>query len=183
MKSLTLLLITLLLASCASGVKKKQIETTETPSQISLEPSVMANVFSVKSNLKYMIKLADVSNCVIKKESFASDLLKIESFDYSDANGETVYNDLINHRSTLRTYRSKNPFSSVNAMTLKSKKHEIYFNRKNNPRSMKEMVRTSVHELSHNAGYSHGDNTTRGKENSVPWTVGRIAAENLEGCL
>jgi hypothetical protein len=48
---------------------------------------------------------------------------------------------------------------------------------------MQAMVNTALHECSHLAGYTHGDNSPVGKENSVPYWVGSKAEEVAVKCM
>lgn len=74
------------------------------------------------------------------------------------------------------TYKSRNPWSKANGYTKKRKPFKIYVNtRKINKRSVNAWVGFLIHETCHLAGYSHGSNSPKGKENSVPYKVGSIA--------
>ena len=74
------------------------------------------------------------------------------------------------------TYKSRNPWSKANGYTKKRKPFKIHVNtRKINKRSVDSWVGFLIHETCHLAGYSHGSNSPKGKESSVPYKVGSIA--------
>jgi prolyl-tRNA editing enzyme YbaK/EbsC (Cys-tRNA(Pro) deacylase) len=57
---------------------------------------------------------------------------------------------------------------------------KAYFNKHKLERKKCSMVNTLVHEYMHFIGYSHGDNSPVGKENSVPYYFGNRAQELCE---
>lgn len=182
-KKIINLFLLLVVVSCATKpVVETPIKPTDLIPEVIIPPTLVSDVFDYQSNLLWVKKLSESANCVIKKDSFASRVYSVVSFDYSTSNGEKVYNDLINHKCTIRTYKTRNPFSSVIATTYLNNKKDLYLNTRSNPRIFPSMINTAIHECLHNAGYSHGDNTPTGKENSVNYKVGKIAELESEGC-
>ncbi len=57
---------------------------------------------------------------------------------------------------------------------------KAYFNKHKLERKTCSMINTLVHEYMHFVGYSHGDNSPVGKENSVPYYFGNRAQELCE---
>ncbi len=57
---------------------------------------------------------------------------------------------------------------------------KAYFNSHKLERKTCSMINTLVHEYMHFVGYSHGDNSPEGKENSVPYYFGNRAQELCE---
>jgi len=163
------LIAILLFTSCAT---KQVIQPINTNTQV--------DVFSYRSNLPWVKNLSDASNCTINLSQFQDALSRIESFDMSEDNGKQVLENLLDTRVAITTYKSKNPFSKAIATTYANDKTSIYLNTRRNPRAMKDMVNTSLHESLHIAGYSHGDNSSIGKENTVNYKVGEIAGEHYE---
>jgi len=172
------LLILLLLVSCA-GIQKT----------IPIKPEFDAESFELfksRSNLPWVHELQEAANCVIKKESFAHSVREVTGFTYSDKSGVVVYEDLTDSRTcTISTYKTKwySPFKYVvMATTWPSDKEKLYLNLRVNPRPMPDMIETVIHECLHLKGYSHGDNSRIGKENSVNYKVGALAKKNSDGC-
>jgi hypothetical protein len=100
----------------------------------------------------------------------------------SQDNGTQILNEILSKKAVIRTYKTKWPLSKAIATTYKNNKTELYFNRYKNPREMANMVNTSMHEITHLVGYSHGSNSSIGKEDTVPYKVGAIAQRNYHAC-
>ena len=180
MNKLILALVALLgLASCLTSVKTKK------PSVI--DPVVVeekSKTFHTEVNYDWAKKTVEVSNCVLNHPEFKKRVEAIEKFDYSDLNGVQVYAAYSNgSKCGLRTYKTKNPWSSAIATTYSDDREFFYLNSRKNPRKYDSMVNTSIHECGHLKGFSHGDNRSAGKENSVNYKVGSIAQEISELCL
>jgi len=78
----------------------------------------------------------------------------------------------------IKAYRTFNPWSAAIAMTKKSEPGVIYINtRKIARRDEADYINTLVHEFMHIVGYSHGSNSPKGKEDSVPYRMGSIAED------
>lgn len=136
----------------------------------------------VNSSLPWMKSLGTTAECVINNADFQKEVSAIEKFDYSTRNGKQVVADLVAMKDVaISTYKTKNPFSKTIAYTYGGAK-TIYFNTRKNPRDFKEMINTVVHEASHIVGYGHGDNSSKGKEKSVPYWVGAIAEKYVLNC-
>ena len=57
---------------------------------------------------------------------------------------------------------------------------EIHLNMYKLPkRSIDSIAQTLIHELAHSAGYGHGDNKKKGKQNTVPYKIPKIAKKYL----
>src|SRR5690606_6408582 len=84
------------------------------------------DVYDYVSSLQWVKKLSEASNCTLKKKSFKDRVESVLSFDYSNDNGKQVYSKLVAHKCTARTYRTKNPWSSVIATTYSSNKKDFY---------------------------------------------------------
>ena len=185
MKNFLLILVLILLASCATKQTKVEVPTPEAKTEV-FETKVTSKVFDYRSSLTWVKKLTKAVNCTINKESFAKRLTSVKSFDYSTHNGTQVYNNLINHNCRIRTYKTKNPFSNVIATTYTANTFDVYLNRRKNPRyPMDRMINTALHECLHNVKYGHGDNRNinNSKGNSVPNKVGLIAQQESKGCF
>jgi hypothetical protein len=79
---------------------------------------------------------------------------------------------------TLKRWRPPNPFTSAIAMVKRGEPCVIYINaRKIAKRDEADYINTLVHEFMHVVGFSHGSNSPRGKEDSVPYRMGQIAED------
>jgi hypothetical protein len=171
-----LLLSALLLTSCA----------TKLPLKEDLKPIEIVgkeNIFNHRSSLSWVKELSKVANCTVNLKSFQDELSTIERFDYSDDNGKQVLSKLLSDAKTITTYKTKNPWSSAMATTYSADKDNMYLNTRKNPREYKFMVNTVCHEKLHLNGYSHGNNSSVGKENTVNYFVGSLCEKHSKGCL
>lgn len=173
------LLTSFLIVSCSTKTVVKQSPSVE-PEIIEVKNN---QVFNYKSKLTWVSDLTKVANCTVNLDSFQQRVIKIKSFDFTDANGEQVIKSLMAKTCTIRTYKTKNPFSKAIATTYRSNAVDLYLNLRKNPREVLRMVNTVIHECLHNAGFSHGDNSSIGKENSVNYKVGLIAQKEGVKCL
>jgi molybdopterin-biosynthesis enzyme MoeA-like protein len=142
-----------------------------------------ASVYTVKSKLPYLKQVAKVSECVIRNEDFLKEIEAFPKFSFTDKTSKEVADSIRKMKSVvISSYKTKNPFSSAIATTYPSNKTTVYFNSRKNPREFKEMINTAIHEPLHLIGFSHGDNSPIGKENSVNYRVGKIAESYVEKC-
>lgn len=109
---------------------------------------------------------------------FKGNIIKRERFDFTEESLETILQRL-QDKSRLRV-RTFEP--NENQMVTIAYHHggTAYFNRYKLNRDDCSMINTLVHEYMHFAGYSHGDNSPVGKENSVPYYFGNRAQELCE---
>lgn len=143
---------------------------------------VVVASFTAKSSLLWVSSLAEKANCTIKNKDF---LKEVEGFKFTHTihAGAKVAKDIKALPSIkIATYKTKNPFSKAIATTYPSDKETVYLNLRANPRDMESMVNTVCHEATHILGYSHGDNSPKGKENSVPYKVGSLCQKYFKNC-
>jgi hypothetical protein len=140
-------------------------------------------VFHTEIKTQWVNDLVKYANCVINHSDFINEIESQKVFEYTEKTGYAVIAALHERRCGLRLYATKNPFSSVIATTYANDREYLYFNTRKNPRDMKYMVNTAIHECSHLAGFSHGDNSPVGKENSVPYFIGKSSESVVEKCL
>lgn len=177
----------LLLASCYKS--PTPIATEQTPIAVfpveteAAKPVTPKIVYTAKSSLGYIQKVALVANCVIQNEEFLKEVGAFKKFTFTDKTPLDVMNSLKGFSPVvISTYKTKNPFTKVIATTYASDKTTIYFNTRMNPRDMSSMINTAIHEGLHLSGYSHGDNSSIGKEDSVNYRVGTIAEKYTAKC-
>ena len=129
-----------------------------------------------KNSPKWLRSACIHANQCVESENFQREILKVGKFDYSNDTGAQVLTNLLKKEKTVfvDTYKSKNPWSKAIAYTSGQ---FVYLNARKNPRDIAEMVNTLLHERCHVVGYSHVNNSSAGKENSVPYKIGSIAEE------
>ncbi len=188
---LVLILFSIIAFSCATTEKPTVIVTDNSDEFIELpepieEPRIKKDVFSYKSSLRWVGDLAKAANCVVNKKSFEDRVRAVRSFDFSNSNGDEVYNRLINFKCVARTYKTRwyspNRTKVIATTWTNERNGNFYLNLRVHPRPMPKMINTAIHECLHKVGYSHGNNSPVGKENSVNYKVGRIAEEESQGC-
>jgi len=86
------------------------------------------------------------------------------------------------HPIVVKTYRSKNPWSSALGYFSPSQPDHIFLNNRKLNRSKGSIVATLIHEMIHFCdylneveSYGHGDNSPSGKENTAPFYIDNIA--------
>ena len=134
-----------------------------------------------KSKYDYMEEVVKTSSCVLLSPHYQHEVSQIKKFDYSDKTGEEVIQIMLGDQEVFYTTYKSRPWSKVVAYRNRGS-NWVYFNRRNNPRSMKSMVNTAIHEASHIVGFGHGGNNSQGKQNSVPYKIGKIAEKYAEDC-
>jgi len=177
-----LILALLFIASCAT----KPIETVPVNTPVSSEPVEIIvaknEPFSFKSSLPYIAEVARVSNCVINNEAFLKEVESFPKYTFTDLSPAQVGKILRNFKPvTISTYKYWS--SKVIATTYAKDRTTLYFNTKANPRKMPAMINTAFHEGLHLNGTSHGDNSSKGKEDSVNYRVGDISEKYVPGCM
>lgn len=173
-----LLLILFLTACSQAPTKPKQLDP------VVVKPTETRSIFVASSTLNWTHEVARVANCVVQSGAFLADLAAFPKYTYTDKTPAQVAEAYrVISPITIKTYRTKNPFSAAIATTFKGEPGVVYFNTRKNPRPMTAMVNTAIHEGGHAIGFGHGDNSPGGKEDSVNYRAGTIAERHVEGCL
>ncbi len=109
---------------------------------------------------------------------FKGDIVKRKDFDFTEDSLERILERLQNRiRLKVSTFEpSRNQMVTI----AYHRGGTAYFNELKLERSVCSMINTLVHEYMHFVGYSHGDNSPSGKENSVPYYFGNRAQELCE---
>lgn len=127
--------------------------------------------FSTSLNIAWLKELVDQGNKKLNDPVFRRKVKAVKEFDMSDHDGRQVLANLLQVRCQVKLYKSKWPWSKAIAYTIGN---SIYLNTRKNPRELKSMLNTLIHEAAHCADYSHGNNSSVGKENTVPYKVGSL---------
>lgn len=147
--------------------------------------SLQAAVFQVHQGLTtskvWLDQVAKVAECVIRNQDFLSEVSRFPKYTHTTKTPGEVAKALGGARQSIelstftklfsKTIAYRNPGSNI-----------VYFNLRKNPRAIKEMLNTAIHEWSHVVGFVHGDNYANGKQDSVPYRVGGIAEKYTEVC-
>lgn len=155
------ILALLLLVGCATSIEKPVLNES-------------SSIFSSKLDKKWVREVVDCSNKVVKDSGFLGELIAVEKFDYSVDSGAIVANKLLSHKYVITLYKSLNPWSKARAYAINGKE-ELNFNTRKNHSDVFRSTGTAIHEATHTFGYTHGDNSSKGKEKSIPYKVGDIA--------
>lgn len=183
MRNLFLLILLLIELSCVSNKERTVPSTNTIPSgQVATVNPDLPAPFHTEISYEWAHSVVKKANCVVTHQKFIDAVSSIDKFDYSDKNGKQVIADLQKARCGIRAYRTRNPWSKVLATTYSSDREFFYYNMRNNPRALKFMVNTAIHECTHLIGYGHGSNSSVGKGGSVPYGVGKIAEDTVQYC-
>lgn len=129
--------------------------------------------FELRSKLSYLPEVVRIADLVILDKDFQKEIEQIESFKDSKENGYQVVSKMLSPiKAVVSSYKSKNPYSSTTAYTVEDR---VYFNTRNNPRRISEMVNTAIHERLHVLNYHHKGNSWRKNQDTVPYKVGNIS--------
>ena len=134
----------------------------------------IADEMAPKQLDRYMPRANDFFRMVL----FKGDIIKRTTFDFTEDNLEQILRRLEDKsRLKVSTFEP----SSKQMMTIAYHKGgTAYFNEFKLHRKSCSQINTLVHEYMHFVGYSHGDNSPEGKENSVPYYFGNRAQELCE---
>ncbi len=139
---------------------------------------------------------------LIECVEFINDLLTLDAF-YDEISNHPEFTHLDNgytpkqiaeilkaDQSTImiKTYKSKWRWSKANAYVSKKYKNTLFYNTRKLWRDPEDIMNTIVHECVHVAdhndngktNFGHGDNNSRGKENSAPYWIGALAGRYYE---
>ena len=183
----------MLMFSCATKKVTTPREPAEpTPVETEIETPVDSSTskFVYNGTRIWTKDLVEVANCVIQKPEVRQALKDIDSFDWTDDNGEVVaaklltgpVSELKHYTSNWWAYRARklSPTKApVISYTVRDSDN-IWFNSRVNPRGMESMVRTVCHEYAHVLGYGHGSNGPH--TTGVPNDLAEICGKSLGGC-
>lgn len=134
-----------------------------------------------------LLECADFINDLLNLDDFYNDIAKHTGFSHT-YNGytPTKISDILKaDKSTvlIKTYKSKWRWSKANAYVSIKYKNTLFYNTRKLWRTPESIINTVVHECVHVAdnnnsnktNFGHGDNKSRGKDNSAPYWIGALA--------
>lgn len=127
---------------------------------------------------KRLDRLMPRANDFFRMVLFKGDIIKKKNFDYTDDSLENILQRLQEKiRLKVTTFHP----NERQMVTIAYHKGGVaYFNKHKLERKECSTINTLVHEYMHFVGYSHGDNSPVGKEDSVPYYFGNRAQELCE---
>lgn len=168
------------------GTPLQTVDVIKTPSEtIKLEEVPGQNHqtgdFSVKSDLKVVKQLAELGNCLVMKTKLYDEIKAHKQFDYTTDTSEVVAENLATYVPVVLTTYKKSFSKTIAYRNVGS--NVIYLNTAKLPsKPTKERLNTLWHERSHVAGYGHGNNSSVGKGNSVPYGTGSMVEKYFDEC-
>jgi hypothetical protein len=108
-------------------------------------------------------------------------MMVINKFDwtYTELSGVQIYDKMLLYLNEDQTYYLEDWYYWRSGVLAKTQNGKVYLNRKSYW-TMTQYADTITHELMHLMGFSHGDNSSSGKEDSVPYFIG-YATEDYAG--
>jgi len=134
-----------------------------------------------------ILKAVSITNDILLMNNFHMDIENHKPFDNCDVTNRKIASILISSRNygevIVVIYRPWWRWSKAVAYFSKKKPNQININRYKIPhRSINDYIETLVHEYVHlidnkylQFDFGHGDNSSNGKQNTAPYSIGRIA--------
>lgn len=130
----------------------------------------------------------DFVNEVFDMDEFWQEVLSVKQFDYTDLTTVEIINRIRNCDSVVRVklYKPFYIFSKANAYVTSKYPNTLFLNKRKLWRNHSSIINTIFHECVHISDYGdddrlitfgHGDNSSRGKENSAPYWIGDLAGK------
>lgn len=175
------ILISILLVGCAaiqSPKRSQEIQTSVDLLQPSYDNSTKFVLETPPSYFKYIPRVDRFFRLALTDDT----VLNKSKFDFSNAKPYEIRNNIVGgFNLRVEFYRPSiwkgGRWSKVIGYHSSG---TIYLNQYYAVRNDCEIVNTLVHESMHFFGYSHGDNSSEGKDNSVPYWMGDRAQELCE---
>jgi hypothetical protein len=136
-----------------------------------------------------VIQATNHANLVLANKVFYERIRAHASFDLTRSSPREIA-DAIERcitRLTVRTYKSRNPFSRAIGYHDERWPDIIFLNTRRLDRSVASVVGTIVHEAVHAADaastldFGHGGNPAGGKDNTAPYWIGNLAISMVRG--
>jgi hypothetical protein len=188
-KPMKAILLLLVLCFACSHIEMAPAPSESAPTAIEVispdpESTKHKDVFISQTSIKSLNDAIAVANCVVRSEAFLKEIGAFAKYDYTDLTPSDVEASFRNIKTiNVSSYKTKNPYSKVFATTYASEKTTFYINTRKLPRTIGSLTNTIIHESSHLINFSHGDNSSVGKERSVPYGAGAIGEKHVDGCV
>lgn len=179
MKLLSLFITIFLLVSCAevAVIPSVKVEGDSIP-VISKTETTSESRFEIVRELPYFKEMVRVADCVINLKEFQNEISGIKSFGNTKDNGEQVKNKmLLPNKAKIRSY-----YYWRKTVIAYSVRDEVYFNTKNKNRSIKENVKTAIHERFHVLGYKHVSKYNIGRDVDNAYVIGKLSEKYVGVC-
>lgn len=147
-------------------------------------------MFVYNGNISKLIKATELANKLYNNEHFYLEIENKDAFDMSTVSGFYISGKIKeseNMTINVKTYRSRNPWSSALGYFTSSRPTDINLNTRRLNRSVESIVATFWHEKIHmldnfdlKQSYGHGSNNPTGKQNTAPFWVDNLA-QTLSG--
>lgn len=145
--------------------------------------------FAVRSQLAWIRETAEVANCVIKQSGLIRDVERVRVFDLAVLGdqrgpvGVAVAKRMQAFTPVIVSTYCKYPSGGVQTNAYRNVGSNVVYINTCVPRNpLASRVNTLVHERLHVVGFGHGDNSWRGKQNTVPYRVGTLAEKYTNAC-
>jgi len=143
-------------------------------------------MFRYQGNYSRLILATEKANEIISNGKLFNAVALKENFDMTDVDGEFIVERMREFIASgkvvnVKTYKSRNPWSKALGYFSSSRPLDINLNTRKLNRSQASFTNTLIHEFCHmldnydDERYGHGDNSAAGKQNTVPYWVGKQA--------
>lgn len=157
---------------------------TEYGEKISLEmvpgQSLDSGDYSVKSKLPFIHDIAKIANCLLTKEAFFKEIESFPKYDYTTDSSILVAKALAFRTPVVVSTYCKKFTKTLAYRNVGS--NVLYINTCKQWGISPDLLNTLWHERSHVVGYGHGDNSSKGKQKSVPYGTGNMAEKYFAEC-
>lgn len=151
-----------------SGVNLKEVVINEKRFNLTAE---------VKDQYKAARRAETFFNYIVSNP----DVIKRNTFDYCVENKDIILTKIKHTESIIVTTVDKYyPLWRFSSVLAYQNRNGIFLNGYKMNRSECDFVETLVHEYLHRLGYGHGDNSSSGKQSSVPYYFGGVARSECE---
>lgn len=144
------------------------------------------NVIYKGSNEK-VIDCVEFINQLFEEDFFYDSISDIDHFTHTEYSKSEILEKIknVNGITTVKLYKSLNPWTRSNAYVSPKHKNTLFLNTRKLWRDKGDIINTIMHECVHvidfndnnKIDFGHGDNYSRGKENSVPYRIGQLAKD------
>ena len=132
--------------------------------------------FNLTQEVKELYKSARRAEAFFNYIVNNPEVIKRNTFDYSVENRDIILTKIKHTESIIVTTVDKYyPLWRFSSVLAYQNRNGIFINGYKFNRSECDFVETLVHEYLHRLGYGHGDNSSSGKQNSVPYYFGGVA--------